>query len=145
MARIEDIEALVPMKKLPEFRAGDTIRVEMEIVEGDKKRVQAFQGTVIERRGAGTRETFTVRKISSGIGVERIFPTHAPGLVGIEVVQRGDVRRAKLWYLRGRKGKAAQVKRKVETGGKAARAAAAAAVAEAIPAAAGVGPESPQE
>ena len=79
MARIEEIEALVPRKKLPAFRAGDTIRVEMEIVEGDKKRVQAFQGTVIQRRGAGTRETFTVRKISAGVGVERIFPTHAPG------------------------------------------------------------------
>jgi len=114
MARIEDVEALASRKKLPAFRPGDTIRVEMEIVEGDKKRVQAFQGTVIQRRGAGTRETFTVRKISAGVGVERIFPVFAPGLVAVEVVHRGDVRRSKLWYLRGRKGKAAQVRRKIE-------------------------------
>ena len=114
MARIEDVEAGASRKKLPAFRPGDTIRVEMEIVEGDKKRVQAFQGTVIQRRGAGTRETFTVRKISAGVGVERIFPVFAPGLVGVEIVHRGDVRRSKLWYLRGRKGKSAQVRRKIE-------------------------------
>jgi large subunit ribosomal protein L19 len=143
MTGIDQVEAQVTRKKLPEFRPGDTVRVEMEIVEGDKKRVQAFQGTVIQRRGAGPRETFTVRKISAGVGVERIFPACAPGLVGVEVVHRGDVRRAKLWYLRGRKGKSAQVKRRIP--GKGSKVRIVEETPDLAPAAAGGGDENPTE
>jgi large subunit ribosomal protein L19 len=103
------VESLYIHKEQPEFRAGDTVRVHVRVVEGDKERIQVFQGVVIGRRGGGTRETFTVRKISGGIGVERIFPLHSPSLNRIEVVRRGKVRRAKLYYLRALRGKAARI------------------------------------
>ena len=95
---------------LPDFNVGDTVRVEFLIVEGGKERVQAFTGTVIARSGGGVDETITVRRVSHGIGVERIFPLHSPRLVKIEVTRRGRVRRAKLYYLRDRVGKAARVR-----------------------------------
>ena len=94
---------------IPEFRAGDTVRVHVRVVEGNNTRIQVFMGVVIARRGGGTRETFTVRKISGGIGVERVFPLHSPVIDKIEVVRRGKVRRAKLYYLRELRGKAARI------------------------------------
>ncbi len=94
---------------IPEFRAGDTVKVHVRVVEGDKQRIQIFQGVVIARKGGGSRETFTVRKMSGGIGVERVFPLHSPVLDQIEVVRRGKVRRAKLYYLRELRGKAARI------------------------------------
>ena len=94
---------------MPEFRPGDTVRVQVRVAEGDKERLQAFQGVVIARKGSGTREMFTVRKISGGMGVERIFPLHAPVVDSIEVLRRGRVRRAKLYYLRELRGKAARI------------------------------------
>ncbi|MBE3598044.1 MAG: 50S ribosomal protein L19 [Limnochordaceae bacterium] len=97
-------------KDLPDFAPGDTVRVHVKVVEGDRERVQAFEGIVIARDHGGTRETFTVRKISSGIGVERVFPLHSPSIDHIEVVRRGRVRRAKLYYLRERVGKKARVR-----------------------------------
>jgi large subunit ribosomal protein L19 len=97
---------------LPEFRVGDTVKVHYKIKEGSKERIQIFQGIVIQRRGAQISQTFTVRKISNGIGVERIFPLHSPNIDKIEVVRFGRVRRAKLFYLRKAKGKAARVKEK---------------------------------
>lgn len=99
-------------KDLPAFRPGDTVRVHVKVVEGDKERLQPYEGVVIARRGSGIRETFMVRKISFGVGVERIFPIHSPSLSKIEVIKRGDVNRAKLYYLRGKKGKDAKVKEK---------------------------------
>lgn len=98
------------MKEVAPFRAGDTVRVNVRVKEGDKERVQAFEGICIARRGAGVSETFTVRKISNGVGVERIFPVHSPMLADIVVVRRGVVRRAKLYYLRNVTGKAARIK-----------------------------------
>jgi large subunit ribosomal protein L19 len=95
---------------LPPFRAGDTVRVSVRVKEGDKERLQAFEGVCIARRGSGISETFTVRKISSGIGVERIFPVHSPMIATITVVRRGRVRRAKLYYLRHLTGKATRIK-----------------------------------
>ena len=97
---------------VPPFRAGDTLRVNVRVKEGDKERVQAFEGVCIARRGSGVSETFTVRKISNGIGVERIFPVHSPMLAEIHVVRRGRVRRAKLYYLRHLTGKATRIKEK---------------------------------
>ncbi|MBA3646684.1 MAG: 50S ribosomal protein L19 [Gemmatimonadaceae bacterium] len=100
---------------IPPFRAGDTLRVNVRVREGDKERLQAFEGVCLGRRGSGVSETFTVRKISSGIGVERIFPVHSPMLADIKVVRRGRVRRAKLYYLRHLTGKATRIKeRKVK-------------------------------
>ncbi len=99
-------------KEIPPFRVGDTVSVNMKIKEGEKERVQTFTGIVIGRRGSGTRETFMVRKISYGIGVEKVFPTQSPLIQSIKVMKQGDVRRAKLYYLRGKKGKAAKVKEK---------------------------------
>ncbi|MEW6584256.1 MAG: 50S ribosomal protein L19 [Nitrospirota bacterium] len=99
-------------KDLKEFNIGDTVRVSVKVVEGDKERIQPFDGVVIARRGGSARETFTVRKISFGVGVERIFPIFSPSIDRIEVLKRGDVRRAKLYYLRGKKGKAAKIKEK---------------------------------
>ena len=96
--------------KFPDFRAGDTINVHVKIKEGNKERIQQFQGTVIQRRNSGNGETFTVRKVSDGIGVERIFPILSPSLDKIELVRQGKVRRARLFYLRGRSGKAARIK-----------------------------------
>ncbi|PNZ45420.1 50S ribosomal protein L19 [Staphylococcus simulans] len=95
---------------LPNFRAGDTVRVHVRIVEGTRERIQVFEGVVIKRRGGGVSETFTVRKISSGVGVERTFPLHTPKIERIEVTRRGKVRRAKLYYLRNLRGKAARIK-----------------------------------
>ena len=97
---------------VPDFAPGDTLKVNVRVVEGNKERVQAFQGIVIRRQGDGLRETFTVRKLSYGVGVERTFPVHSPIISTIEVVTHGDVRRAKLYYLRDRVGKAAKVKEK---------------------------------
>jgi large subunit ribosomal protein L19 len=96
-------------RDVPDFRPGDTVRVHVRVIEGDKERIQVFQGVVIARRGGGTRETFTVRKISGGVGVERIFPLNTPVIDRIEMVRRGRVRRAKLYYLKGRRGKAARI------------------------------------
>lgn len=99
-------------KEVPPFSIGDTVKVHLKIVEGDKERIQVFEGIVIGRKGAGSRETFVVRKVSYGVGVERILPLHSPMIDKIEVVKRGDVRRAKLYYLREKKGKAAKVREK---------------------------------
>jgi large subunit ribosomal protein L19 len=100
------------IKEVTDFNIGDTVRVSVKVVEGDKERIQPFDGVVIARRGGSTRETFTVRKISFGVGVERIFPLYSPSIDKIEVLKRGSVRRAKLYYLRGKKGKAAKIKEK---------------------------------
>ena len=97
---------------VPDFRPGDTLKVHVRVVEGARSRVQLFQGVVIRRQGGGARETFTVRKVSFGVGVERTFPVHTPVIEKIEVVTRGDVRRAKLYYLRDLRGKAAKIKEK---------------------------------
>jgi large subunit ribosomal protein L19 len=99
---------------IPDFRPGDTVRVSVRVREGDKERLQAFEGVCIGRRGAAASETFTVRKVSSGVGVERIFPLHSPNLAEIRVVRRGKVRRAKLYYLRQLSGKAARIKERRE-------------------------------
>lgn len=99
---------------IPEFAPGDTLNVHVNIVEGNRSRVQVFKGYVLGRQGAGVRETFTVRKVSFGVGVERTFPVHSPVIEKIEVVSRGDVRRAKLYYMRDRHGKAARIREKRE-------------------------------
>lgn len=98
---------------LPDFHPGDTINVHVKIKEGNKERVQQFQGTVIQRRGAGNGESFTVRKVSNGVGVERIFPLISPSIDKIEVLKEGKVRRAKLYYMKGRQGKSARIKEKI--------------------------------
>ncbi|ANB56515.1 ribosomal protein L19 [Anoxybacillus sp. B7M1] len=95
---------------MPEFRPGDTVRVHVKVIEGNRERIQVFEGVVIKRRGAGVSETFTVRKVSYGVGVERTFPVHTPKIAKLEVVRRGKVRRAKLYYLRQLRGKAARIK-----------------------------------
>jgi large subunit ribosomal protein L19 len=110
MTVLDKIEQQQMKKDLPAFRAGDTVRVHVKITEGDKERIQVFEGTVISRRRASNHSTFTVRKISFGHGVERIFPLHSPVIQKIEVVRPGRVRRAKLYYLRGRRGKAARIR-----------------------------------
>ena len=97
---------------VPNFGPGDEVKVHVKVVEGNKERVQIFQGNVIRRQGSGVAETYTVRKVSYGVGVERTFPVHAPTVVKLEVVRRGDVRRAKLYYLRDRSGKAAKIREK---------------------------------
>ncbi len=97
---------------LPEFGAGDTVRIHVRVIEGDKERTQIFEGTVIQRKGSGIQETFTVRKISQGIAIERIFPMHSPRIAKIERMREGRVRRARLFYLRGRKGRAARIREK---------------------------------
>ncbi len=112
MDAIKVVEEGYLKEKIPDFRVGDTVSVSMRVKEGEKERVQTFTGVVIARRGSGTRETFMVRKISYGIGVEKIFPLHSPLIEKIKVVKRGHVRRAKLYYLRHKKGKAAKVKEK---------------------------------
>ena len=108
---IEQISARRMKESVPEFSIGDTVRVDVKVVEGGRERVQ---GTVIQRRGAGIRESFTVRKVSQGVGVERIFPLHSPNVSTIKVIRRGRVRRAKLYYLRKLKGKAARIPEKTE-------------------------------
>ena len=97
-------------KAVPQFSIGDTVRVDVKIREGDRERIQAFEGTVIAKRGSGVTETFTVRRVSYGVGVERVFPLHSPNVAEVKVVRRGKVRRSKLYYLRDRVGKAAKVK-----------------------------------
>lgn len=108
--RIAEIEEGYTRSDLPAFAPGDTVRVRVRVREGAKERVQPFEGVCIARRGAGISATFTLRRISGGVGVERIFPLHSPSIVGLEVVRRGDVRRAKLYYLRQRRGKRARVR-----------------------------------
>jgi large subunit ribosomal protein L19 len=112
MHALVDIEQTQMKQNLPEFRPGDTVRVQVRLVEGNRERVQAFEGVVIAISGSGGRRTFTVRKVSYGVGVERIFPLHSPKLDAIEVVRRGQVRRAKLYYLRQLRGRAARIKEK---------------------------------
>lgn len=107
---IEDITKEQFREDLPEFKAGDTVRVHARIVEGERERIQIFEGVVIKRRGAGISETYTVRKISNGVGVERTFPVHSPRVAEIEVTRRGKVRRAKLYYIRERQGRNARIK-----------------------------------
>ena len=114
MNQLSELEQPYLRSDVPDFRGGDTIKVHVRVVEGDKERIQIFQGVVIARRGSGTRESFTVRKMSGGIGVERVFPLHGPVIEHIEVVRRGRVRRAKLYYLRGLRGKAARIEERRE-------------------------------
>lgn len=109
MNQLLEVERSYLKEGLPEFRPGDTLKVHVRVVEGKKERIQIFQGVVIARKGGGTRESFTVRKMSGGIGVERVFPLHSPVLDKIEVMRRGKVRRAKLYYLRELRGKAARI------------------------------------
>ncbi len=113
MKRIAQIEKSYMKDDLPDFNSGDTLRVHVKIKEGDKERVQVFQGTVIGTRGSGTNSTFTVRKMSNGIGVERVFPTHSPNIEKVELIRSGRVRRAKLYYLRDLTGKSARIKEKI--------------------------------
>lgn len=110
MDLIKTVEQEQLRDDLPDFRAGDTVRVNVKVVEGNRERVQAFDGTVIKRQGTGIRETFTVRRISFGVAVERTFPLHSPRIDSIKVLRKGKVRRAKLYYLREKVGKAARVK-----------------------------------
>ena len=112
MNTVDQIESALLRDDLPDFSPGDTVRVNVRVVEGGRERVQLYEGVVIARNGGGARASFTVRKLSFGVGVERIFPLHAPIIHSIEVVRRGDVRRAKLYYLRDRVGKAARIKEK---------------------------------
>ena len=107
---VEEVTASQLRTDLPEFKSGDEIKVSVRIIEGNKQRIQVFQGVVIQRRGGGVNATFTVRKMSSGIGVERTFPVHSPSIAGIEVVRKGKVRRSKITYIRKRSGKAARIK-----------------------------------
>jgi len=109
---LDALDAQSQRTDIPAFRPGDNVKVHARVVEGNRSRIQIFQGVVIRRQGSGLRETFTVRKASSGVGVERTFPINSPGLDRIEVVTRGDVRRAKLYYLRDLRGKAAKIKEK---------------------------------
>ncbi len=99
-------------REVPAFNIGDTVRIYVKVVEGDKERLQPFEGVVIARKGSGVRETFMVRKMSFGVGVERIFPVHSPSIDKIETIKRGRVRKAKLYYIRGKKGKEAKIKEK---------------------------------
>lgn len=117
MIKLAEIESTYLKEGIPSFRPGDTVKVQVRVKEGDKERLQAFQGVVIARKGGGTREMFTVRKISGGIGVERIFPLHSPNVDRIEVLRRGRVRRAKLYYLRELRGKAARIEERREESG----------------------------
>jgi large subunit ribosomal protein L19 len=114
---IESIERAQLRDGIPQFKAGDTVRVHFQVIEGQRRRVQVFEGIVIKRQGAGARETFTVRKQSFGVGVERTFPLHSPKIERIDVVSIGDVRRAKLYYLRGKVGKKARVREKQQRPG----------------------------
>ena len=112
MHTFSEIEKGLLRSDIPEFRPGDTVRVNVKVREGDKERIQAFEGVCIGRRGVGISEMFTVRKVSNGVGVERIFPLHSPAIVGIELVREGRVRRAKIYYLRSLSGKAARISEK---------------------------------
>ncbi|TAK70610.1 MAG: 50S ribosomal protein L19 [Actinomycetota bacterium] len=112
MHTLDSVDAASLRADLPSFRPGDTVKVHVKVVEGSRSRIQVFQGVVIRRQGGGVRETFTVRKVSFNVGVERTFPLHTPIIEKIELVTRGDVRRAKLYYLRDLRGKAAKIKEK---------------------------------
>ena len=112
MNTLDALDAESLRTDVPDFRPGDTLKVHVRVVEGSRERVQVFQGVVIRRQGSGVRETFTVRKVSFGVGVERTFPVHTPIIQKIEVATRGDVQRAKLYYLRDLRGKAAKIKEK---------------------------------
>ncbi|MBM3668646.1 MAG: 50S ribosomal protein L19 [Actinobacteria bacterium] len=114
MKTLDTVDAASLKAGVPDFRPGDTVKVHVKVVEGNKTRVQIFQGQVVGRSGSGVNETFTVRKVSYGVGVERIFPVHTPIIEKIELVSRGDVRRAKLYYLRDLRGKAAKIREKRE-------------------------------
>ena len=115
MNTLDALDAASLRDDIPAFRPGDTVKVHVRVIEGNRSRVQVFQGVIIRRQGGGVRETFTVRKVSFGVGVERTFPVHTPVVEKIEVLTRGDVRRAKLYYLRELRGKAAKIKEKRET------------------------------
>ena len=110
MDLVEALEKEHEKNEFPDFKPGDTVKVHTRVIEGQKERIQIFQGTVLQIRGRSTGKTFTVRKVSGGVGIERIFPYHSPGVAKVEVVRKGKTRRAKLYYLRSKKGKAAQVK-----------------------------------
>lgn len=112
---IEEVEAANLTDTRPDFRVGDTVRVQVRIVEGVRERLQAFEGVVIKRKRAGSRSTFTVRKVSYGVGVERVFPLHSPRVDSIEVLSRGRVRRNRLYYLRQRSGKAARIRTRIQS------------------------------
>jgi len=112
MQTLDSIDAASLRSDVPAFRPGDTVKVHVRVVEGNRERIQVFQGVVIRRQGGGVRETFTVRKVSFGVGVERTFPVHSPIVDHVEIVTRGDVRRAKLYYLRELRGKKAKIKEK---------------------------------
>jgi large subunit ribosomal protein L19 len=112
MQTLDSIDAASLRSDVPAFRPGDTVKVHVRVVEGSRERIQVFQGVVIRRQGGGVRETFTVRKVSFGVGVERTFPVHSPIVDHVEIVTRGDVRRAKLYYLRELRGKKAKIKEK---------------------------------
>jgi large subunit ribosomal protein L19 len=114
MQKLDVLDAQSLRADIPAFRPGDTLKVHVRVIEGTRSRIQVFQGVVIRRQGDGVRETFTVRKISFGVGVERTFPVHVPVIDKIEIVTRGDVRRAKLYYLRELRGKKAKIKEKVD-------------------------------
>ena len=116
--KLAAVDAASLRTDIPAFRAGDTLKVHVRVIEGNRSRVQVFQGVVIRRHGAGVGETFTVRKVSFGTGVERTFPVHSPIIDKIEVVTKGDVRRAKLYYMRDRHGKAARIREKRDFGAK---------------------------
>ncbi len=113
---LDQISAKSMKGSVPDFRVGDTVRIDVKVIEGKRERIQAFQGTVIQRKGRGIGETFTVRKTSQGVGVERVFPLHSPNLAGITVLRKGRVRRAKLYYLRNLKGKAARIPERKDRG-----------------------------
>lgn len=110
MIEAQDLAQEYLRKDIPDFRAGDTVEVNVKVIEGERQRIQRFEGVVLSRKGTGINSTFTVRKISSGIGVERIFPLHSPNIESIDVIRRGKVRRAKIYYLRKLRGKAARIK-----------------------------------
>lgn len=114
MHRLDDLDAASLRDDIPDFRAGDTVKVHVKVIEGSRSRIQVFQGVVIRRHGSGLGETYTVRKVSFGVGVERTFPVHSPNVEQVELVSRGDVRRAKLYYLRDLRGKAAKIREKRE-------------------------------
>ncbi|MBN2176121.1 MAG: 50S ribosomal protein L19 [Demequinaceae bacterium] len=114
MGKLDEVAQGQLKSDIPAFRAGDTVKVHVKVVEGNRSRIQIFEGLVIARKGAGIAETFTVRKVSFGIGVERTFPLHSPTIEKIEIERKGDVRRAKLYYLRGLRGKAARIREKRE-------------------------------
>jgi large subunit ribosomal protein L19 len=114
MHKLAELDAKSLRSDVPEFRPGDTVNVHVKVIEGNRSRIQQFKGVVIRRQGDGVRETFTVRKISFGVGVERTFPVHSPIFEKLEVITRGDVRRAKLYYLRDLRGKKAKIKERVD-------------------------------